>query len=75
MAQITKSFSKDMDEMEGKLSQLNKNRYSLKMDLREAQKSCPMRKNSSRKQKRQRMSWRGTTLRPTLTGFSATWPW
>ena len=38
MAQITKSFSKDMDEMEGKLSQLNKNRYSLKMDLREAQK-------------------------------------
>ena len=38
MAQITTSFSKDMDEMEGKLSQLNKNRYSLKMDLREAQK-------------------------------------
>ena len=32
MAQITKSFSKDMDEMEETLHKLNTNKYSLKLD-------------------------------------------
>ena len=32
MAQITKSFSKDMDEMEETLHKLNNNKYSLKLD-------------------------------------------
>ena len=32
MAQVTKSFSKDMDEMEETLHKLNTNKYSLKLD-------------------------------------------
>ena len=32
MAQVTKSFSKDMDEMEETLHKLNNNKYSLKLD-------------------------------------------
>lgn len=38
MAKITKSFSKDMDEMEDTLGRLNKNKYTLKMDLKDAQR-------------------------------------
>ena len=38
MANITKSFSKDMDEMEETLGRLNKNKYTLKVDLKDAQR-------------------------------------
>lgn len=38
MAQVSKSFSKDAEEMQGTLDRLNKNRYSLKLDADKALK-------------------------------------
>ncbi|MCI5563106.1 MAG: hypothetical protein MR393_08210 [Intestinimonas massiliensis] len=41
MAKITKSFRRGMDEMEETLGRRNKNKCTLKMDLKDAPKQPP----------------------------------
>ncbi|WP_298029852.1 hypothetical protein [uncultured Dysosmobacter sp.] len=36
MSKVTKSFSKDIDELEDTLHKLDKNKHSLKLDLKKA---------------------------------------